>query len=111
MHDDRNSDEDSIGIESADGGRDLVCRVYVGGSEGRSFSRAVSTSGKPGRTIRCTLRLAGYPHTARLLAYVDPMTGQLVVRMGMLKKDKKGRTSEEDEQIVWTSDAPVYSIT
>lgn len=100
-------DEDGIGSESPDGGTDIVARVAVGGK--RNYTRTITAKAIPGSAIRLTLHFGGLKHSARILAFVDPMTGKAVIRMGMLER-KGGKVSEADQQIVWDSDGPIYSI-
>lgn len=102
-------DETDIGIDTPDGGTDLQCRVSVAG--GRSYTKTVAMAAAPGHALRVSVTARGLKHSARILAFVDPMTGKLVIRMGMFVTDKNGRGNEENEQIIWDSDKPVYTVT
>lgn len=47
---------------------------------------------------------------ARILAFIDPITGKLVVRMGMWDVSRSTRGAEVGPQVVYESEAPVYEV-
>lgn len=104
-------DEEAIGSE---GSGSLLCRVQVNGKRQR-FQKQISADLSPGSTIRVSVgiggtRIRGDAKVARILAFVDPISGKLVVRMGMFNIKKNTRGHEEDQQLVYTSDEPVVKL-
>jgi hypothetical protein len=105
------ADEESVG-ETGRGG--FVCRLQADGSS-RSYSKQSHVELAPGSCFRVSVGASGKKRglpkrVARLLAFVDPLTGHLVVRMGMYDITATTKGAEEGPQIVWTSDAPVCDI-
>jgi hypothetical protein len=105
--------EEDIGVEGEDGGG-LFARVQVDGSS-RRYERRATAGLAPGSAIRVSIgarkgRGKGLGRVARILAYIDPLTGNLVVRMGMYDITKNRRGSEVGPQVVFTSDTPVCGI-
>lgn len=113
-------DEDSIGIDDT-AGRGIVCRVQCSG-ESRRVEKTASVSSVPGSAIRVSIGsgVGAYgkrsqrnglgKKVARLLAYVDPLTGKLVVRMGMYDISKHRKGVEVGPQVVWESDSPICKV-
>lgn len=101
-------DEESIGIDSPDGGDGITCRVGTTTSTG-GRSRTARIHAEPGNAIRVSVAFQGAnkrnksQESARILAFIDPITGAGVVRMGLYKNGK-----EEGKQIVWQTDFPIW---
>lgn len=90
--------------------------IRVGVSSARVFQKVVGCRGAPGDSVKATICFRGLdgkfiPERARILAFIDPLTGKAVVRMGMVKNDDEtGSGQEVDSQVVWNSDVPVYQL-
>lgn len=102
------ADEESIGTEGRGG---LFVRVQADGRS-RRYQKQSNVEASPGCAVRVSVGLRGktgrgIKRVARLLAFIDPLTGHLVVRMGMYDISKTKRGQEEGPQIVWNSDVPV----
>lgn len=98
-------DENDIGHSKADGSS-LSCRIHVDAGD-RPFQRSASCAAVVGNAIRLVLSFGGTGVAARLLAYVDPLTGKAVIRMGMFDISDNNRGHEIGDQIVWDSDEPI----
>lgn len=104
-------DEEGIGVE---GEGSLVCRTQVSGKT-RRFQRQIQADLSPGSTVRVSVgvsgtRVRGDAKVARILAFVDPLTGKLIIRMGMYNIKKNTVGHEEDQQLVYESDVPVVKL-
>lgn len=104
-------DEESVGSK---GSGNLSATVQVHGSQ-RRFSTRASAKLAPGSVIRVSVVASGKTskgnrRAARLLAFVDSVTGDLVVRMGMWDTSRSTKGSEVGPQIVWRSEVPVVKI-
>lgn len=105
------ADEEAIGTEGRGG---LFCRVQADGAS-RGSVRQHHVELRPGSCIRVSVgarRVRGktVKKVARLLAFVDPITGKLVIRMGMYDISTSTKGHEDGPQIVDVSDAPVCDI-
>lgn len=103
--------EDEIG-QTGRGG--LVCRTAVRGKN-QSYFKQSSAELAPGSTIRVSVGANGRRSknpkmVARILAFVHPTTGKLVVRMGMFDIAKSSHGRQSGPQVVWESDVPVYEV-
>lgn len=112
----RNTDEEEDQEEDVgtDGRGQLVCRTQVHGSS-HKFSKQTAAELSPGTVIRVSLgvrnvRGKGPKVVARMLAFVHPETGKLVVRMGMYDISKENRGKPFGPQVVHESDTPVYEV-
>lgn len=105
------NDEESIGTK---GEGDITCRVQADG-DSRSFQTRSSVRAVPGSAIRVSIvpsrkRKSSFGRVARILAFVDPLTGKLVVRMGMWDVTRSTKGCEIGPQVVWESDVPVCKV-
>lgn len=104
-------DEAAIGTK---GSGPLQAHVQVDGKS-RSFSTTCSADAAPGSTIRVSIRCGPNKgrrvgKVARVLAFIDPLTGKLIVRMGMFDVSRSTRGAEDGPQVVWDSDGPVCDV-
>lgn len=104
-------DEESVGSR---GSGSLTANVQVHGSQ-RRFSTRSSAKLAPGSVIRVSVVAGGArakapKRAARMLAFIDSVTGELVVRMGMWDTSRSTKGSEVGPQIVWRSEVPVVKI-
>ena len=104
-------DEESVGSR---GDGSLTASVQVHGSQ-RRFSTRSSAKLAPGSVIRVSVVASkkgskGNRRAARLLAFIDSVTGELVVRMGMWDTSRSTKGSEVGPQVVWRSEVPVVKI-
>ena len=104
-------DEESIGSK---GSGSLTASVQVHGSQ-RRFSTRASAKLAPGSVIRVSITAGGLrakkiKRAARILAFVDSVTGELVVRMGMYDISRNTKGCEDGPQVVWRSEIPVVDI-
>lgn len=105
------SDEERIGTKGE--GR-IAARVQADG-QSRSFQQTSSVKAAPGSALRVSItardgRSKRFGKTARILAFVDPLTGELVVRMGMWDVTRSTKGHEIGPQVVWRSDVPVCKV-
>jgi len=104
-------DEESIGAEGRSG---IRWRVQVDGDRER-YERSGAVPARPGYSIRFSLgpaqgRRDGIRKVVRAIAYVDPITGKLVIRMGQWDVSKGTKGEEESQQVVFESDVPICKI-
>lgn len=102
------TNEEDIGIDSPDGGDGLSCRVSTTTPTG-ARRRHTQINAEPGNFIRVAVNFKGNGggkkggKTARILAYVDPLTGKGVIRLGLYDGNK-----EYNRQIMYETDIPVW---
>lgn len=104
-------DEESVGTK---GSGNLTATVQVHGSK-RRFSNRASAKLEAGSVIRVSIVFGGkgsktVKRAARILAFVDSVTGEGVVRMGMWDTSRSTKGSEVGPQVVWRSEVPVVKI-
>lgn len=104
-------DEESVGTKGSGG---LHCSVQVHGSQ-RRFSTRSSAKLAPGSIIRISVVASGkkgkaLKRAARALVFVDSVTGELVIRMGMWDISSNTKGCEVGPQVVYRSDIPVVDI-
>lgn len=102
--------EDDIGIDSPDGGAGITCNVRAN-SNTRRIQRSTRASAEPGSTIRVSISFnseRGGKNSARILAYIDPITGKGIVRMGMFDTSSSAIGKEVGKQLVWETERPVW---
>lgn len=104
-------DEEAIGT---DGIRGLQWRVQASGRV-KKTERSGSVDGAPGSVIRVAIgpsngKRQGVRQVARILAFIDPLNGKLVVRMGMWNVSRSTKGYEEGPQVVWESDTPIVKV-
>lgn len=105
------ADEEEIGTE---GRGNLWCRVQADGAA-RSYIKQNYIELQPGCCFRVSIgvRPRGGGRTekvARVLAFIDPLTGNLVTRMGMFDISETKQGKEVGPQIVDVSDVPVCDL-
>ncbi len=103
-------DESEIGVDSPDNGDGIKCRVHVT-SAGGAANRTVRIGALPGNAVRVSIsfgRSSKAKASARVLVFVDPLTGKGVVRMGMYDTSKSTSGRETGKQLVWETDTPVW---
>ena len=103
-------DEESLGVDSPDGGDGIECQVRATRA-GVGVRRHVRMGANPGNAIRVSIHFGGggnSKNSARILVFVDPLTGKGIVRMGMFDLSKNRRGKEIGKQLVWETDTPVW---
>lgn len=104
-------DEEAIGSDGTSG---IQWRVQ-GSGKASKYQRSGSVASGPGSVIRVSVgpsrgKSSGVRTVSRLLAFVDPLTGKLVVRMGMWDVSRSTKGHEVGPQVVWESDVPVCKV-
>lgn len=104
-------DEEAIGSDGTSG---IQWRVQGNGA-GSKYQRSGSVASSSGSVIRVSVgpshgKKSGVRCVSRLLAFVDPLTGKLVVRMGMWDVSRSTKGHEVGPQVVWESDVPVCKV-
>lgn len=101
-------DEESIGVDSPDQGTGISCRVSTTTNSG-SRRRDTRIQSEPGNFLRCSVGFKSVGKSkkseaeARVLVFVDPLTGNGTIRIGLWKDGK-----EYERQIVYETDIPVW---
>ena len=103
-------DEEEIAFEGDTGSNgSIMCSIAVAGRE--KVTKSFVCQGLPGHKVRTSIWFRfpdgrRDPVMARVYAYIDPSTGQGVMRLGMFSVDGAKR-EEIGTQLTWRTDVPI----